>query len=70
MSIAVSSIPERNGISRLDEMMLEASWIDSYRVVIYFIGIPLSFILLQIVGVTPRRSHVILIDLLLLPHVL
>ena len=35
----MSDDPARNDILRLDEMMSEASWIDSYRVAIYFIGI-------------------------------
>ena len=37
LSKAVSDDPVRNDILRLDEMMSEASWIDSYRVAIYFI---------------------------------
>ena len=60
LSKAMSDDPAPNDILRLDEMMLEASWIDSYRVAIYFYWYSLSFILLQIVGVTPRRSHAIL----------
>ena len=41
----MSDDPARNDILRLDEMMSEASWIDSYRVAIYFIGIRYRYLI-------------------------
>ena len=70
LSKAVSDDPVRNGISRLDEMMSGAvrSTLRSISYLLYFIC--LSLILLQIVGVSPRRSHTILTGLFALLCVL
>ena len=45
LSKAVSDDPARNDILRLDEMMSEASWIDSYRLAIYFIDIRYRYLI-------------------------
>ena len=70
LSKAVSDDPERNGISRLDEMMSGAvrSILVSISYLLYCIR--LSLILLQIVGVTPQSSHSILTGLFALLRVL
>ena len=41
----MSDDPARNDILRLDEMMSEASWIDSYRLAIYFIDIRYRYLI-------------------------
>ena len=63
----MSDDPERNGISRLDEMMsgVVRSILD--RVACFLYCIRISFTLLQIVGVSPQRSHPILTGLFTLP---
>ena len=66
----MSDDPERNGISRLDEMMsgVVRSILD--RVACFLYCIRISFTWLQIVGVTLQSSHTILIGLFVLCHVL
>ena len=63
----MSDDPERNGISRLDEMMsgVVRSILD--RVACFLYCIRITFTLLQIVGVTPQSSRAILIGLFVLP---
>ena len=63
-------IPERNGISRLDEMMsgVVRSIVD--RVACFLYCIRISFTWLHIVGVSPRRSTPILIGPIVLRRVL
>ena len=63
----MSDDPERNGISRLDEMMSGAVRSILDRVACFLYCIRISFVLLQIVGVTPQSSHTILIGLFTLP---
>ena len=64
LSMAVSDDPERNGISRLDEMMSGAVRSILDRVACFLYCIRISFTLLQIVSVTPLSSHTILTGLL------
>ena len=63
----MSDDPERNGISRLDEMMsgVVRSILD--RVACFLYCIRITFTVLQIVGVTPQSSRAILIGLFMLP---
>ena len=70
LSRAVFNDPERNGISRLDEMMSGAvrSILDRVACFLYCIWLP--FTLLQIVGVTPQSSHRVLIGPIVLCRVL
>ena len=66
----MSDDPASNDILRLDEMMSRAvrSILRSISYLLYWYS--LSFILLQIVGVTPQRSHAILTGLFVLLRVL
>ena len=66
----MSDDPERNGISRLDEMMsgVVRSILDRVACLLYCIRI--TFILLQIIGVTPQSSRAILIMFVVLLPVL
>ena len=63
----MSDDPERNGISRLDEMMsgVVRSILD--RVACFLYCIRITFTVLQIVGATPQSPRVILIGLFMLP---
>ena len=63
----MSDDPERNDISRLDEMMsgVVRSILD--RVACFLYCIRITFTVLQIVGVTPQSSRAILIGLFMLP---
>ena len=64
--MAMSDDPERNGISRLDEMMSGAVRVDMLiEGFVYCIRI--TVYVLQIVGVTPQSLSVILIGLFTLP---
>ena len=56
----MSDDPERNGISRLDEMMSGGVRLILDRIACFLYCIRISFTLLQIVGVSPQRSHPIL----------
>ena len=63
----MSDDPERNGISRLDEMMsgVVRSILD--RVACFLYCIRITFTVLQIVGATPQSPRAILIGLFTLP---
>ena len=64
--MAVSGNPERNGISRLDEMMSGAVGVD--MLIEWFVYcIRITVYVLQIVGVTPQSFRVELIGLFTWP---